>query len=149
MSTQQDVTVRDIHRYNAPPERVFDAWLDPKLMDGWMFGPTQRDEEVVRISVDARVGGSFSFFVRRQGEEIDHTGKYLELDRPRRLAFTWGAGPPGQTPDISRLSIDISATDNGCELTLIHELHPDWADYADRTRDGWTKILDALEAALT
>src|SRR5207244_4104921 len=82
MSTRQDVTVRVTHRYNASPERVFDAWLDPTLIDGWMFGPSQRDEEVVRISVDPRVGGSFSFLVRRQGEEIDHVGEYIELDRP-------------------------------------------------------------------
>ena len=149
MSTKQDVTVRVTHRYNASPERVFDAWLDPTLIDGWMFGPSQRDEEVVRISVDPRVGGSFSFLVRRQGQEIDHTGEYLELDRPRRLAFTWGAGAPGEKPDMSRLSIDISAIDNGCELTLTHELHPDWADYADRTREGWTKILAALEKAIS
>src|SRR2546422_4474208 len=71
MSTKHDVTVRVTHRYNASPERVFDAWLDPKLIDGWMFGPSQRDEEVRRVTVDPRVGGSFSFLVRREGHEID------------------------------------------------------------------------------
>jgi uncharacterized protein YndB with AHSA1/START domain len=148
-STKQEVTVQVTHRYSASPERVFDAWLDPKLLDGWMFGASQRDEEVVSISVDARVGGSFSFLVRRQGQEIDHVGEYLEIDRPRRLAFTWGAGASSERPDMSRVSIDISANDSGCELTLMHELQPDWADYADRNREGWTKILDALEKAVS
>ena len=50
MSTTQDITVCVTHRYNASPERVFDAWLDPKLIDGWMFGPSQRDEEVIRVT---------------------------------------------------------------------------------------------------
>jgi uncharacterized protein YndB with AHSA1/START domain len=148
MSTTQDVTVRVTHRYNASPDRVFDAWLDPRLIDGWMFGPSQRDEEVVHIAVDARVGGSFSFLVRRQGQEIDHVGEYLEIDRPRRLAFTWGAAVAGDKPDPSRVTIEIAASEGGCELTLTHEIDPEWAEYADRTREGWSKILAAMETAL-
>jgi hypothetical protein len=33
-------------------------------------------------------------------------------------------------------------------VTLTHELHPDWADYADRTQAGWTKMLGALGEVL-
>ena len=98
------------------------------------------------ISLDARVGGSFSFVVRRQGEEIDHVGEYLEIHRPRRLVFTWGIRMG--TTDSSRVTIDIAPLEKGCELTLIHELHPDWADYADRTEAAWTKMLDALATTL-
>ena len=107
-----------------------------------MFGPALRDEEVLRIAVDARIGGSFSFVVRRQGEEIDHIGAYLEIDRPQRLAFTWGIAR--ESEDGSRVRIDIVPLATGCQLTLIHELHPDWADYASRTEAGWTKMLEAL-----
>lgn len=92
MSTAPRINVRVTRRYTAPPERVFDAWLDAEMIGKWMFGPALRDEEIVRLSLDARVGGSFSFVVRRQGEEIDHMGEYLEIDRPRRLVFTWGYG---------------------------------------------------------
>ncbi len=148
MSTKQDVTVQVTHRYSAAAERVFDAWLDPAVLDGWMFGASQRDEEVVRIEVDARVGGKFSFVVRRQGQEIDHSGEYLEIARPQRLAFTWGAAAVGEAPDASRVTIDIEAIGDGCELTLTHEMHRDWAEYAERTRDGWGRILDALGAAI-
>ena len=88
MSTAPRINVRVTRRYTAPPERVFDAWLDAEMIGKWMFGPALRDEEIVRLSLDARVGGSFSFVVRRQGEEIDHMGEYLEIDRPRRLVFT-------------------------------------------------------------
>ena len=146
MSTKQDVTVRVTHRFNASPELVFDAWLDPDLINGWMFGPTQRDEEVRRVTVDRRVGGAFSFLVLRQGEEIDHTGEYLEIDRPRHLAFTWGAGPPGEKPDTSRVSIDIRATGDGCELTLTHEGVLE--AYVKQTEHGWGMILDGLAKAL-
>lgn len=145
MQAGSDIRVTVVHRFKAAPERVFDAWLSPDLLGQWMFGAELRDEEILRISVDGRVGGSFSFLVRRQGEEIDHVGKYLEIDRPRRLVFTWGIGEG----DSSRVIIDIVPSGTGCELTLTHELHPDWADYAARTEAGWTKMLGLLEEVLS
>jgi uncharacterized protein YndB with AHSA1/START domain len=127
---------------------VFDAWLDRHAVAKFMF----RDEEMVRLSLDPRVGGAFSFVVRRQGQEFDHIGHYLEIGRPRRLAFSWGVvqAPTGtsSSTDMSRVSIDIVALPTGCELTLAHEMHPDWADHASRAAAGWTKILDALGAVL-
>jgi len=30
------------------------------------------------------------------------------------------------------------------DLTLNHESHPDWADYADRTKAAWGKMLEIL-----
>ena len=144
MSTQSDVSVRVSHRFNASPERVFDARLDPAMIGQWMLGPALREEEILRIAVDGRVGGSFSFLVRRGSDEIDHVGEYLELRRPERLVFTWGI----VGSDSSRVAIDIVPLGTGCELTLLHELHPDWADYAARTEAGWTKMLGKLAETL-
>src|SRR5690349_13009430 len=56
------LTVR--HAFASSRERVFDAWLNPAGMERWMFGPEVRDEEIVHLRVDARVGGHFSFLVR-------------------------------------------------------------------------------------
>ena len=146
MSTQPPVIVRITRRFSASPQRVFDAWLDPAMIGRWMFGPALREEEVLRIAVDARVGGSFSFLVRRGGHQIDHVGEYLEIDRPRRLVFTWGIRE--HLPDTSRVTIEIVPQDTGCEINLTHELHPDWADYAKRTEEGWTKMLGMLGTLL-
>jgi uncharacterized protein YndB with AHSA1/START domain len=142
----EPVKVRVSRQIKASSEKVFDAWFDPELLGKWMFGPALRDEEVVRLTTDAKVGGTFSFVVRRQGMEIDHIGKYLEIDRPRRLVFTWAVAP--SPIDSSRVSIDVAPLENGCEITLIHELHPDWADYAARTEAGWTKMINALSGIL-
>jgi uncharacterized protein YndB with AHSA1/START domain len=133
------------HRFSASPQRVFDAWLSPVMIGKWMFGPALRDEEIVHIRVDARVGGSFSFLVRRQDQEIDHVGRYLEMDPPRRLVFTWGIARFGGD---SRVTIEIVPAGSGCELTLTHEIDPAWADYADRTREGWTRMLAVLDTVL-
>lgn len=138
-----DVTVK--RAFAAPAERVFDAWLTPRLLGQWMFGPDIRDETLLRLDVDPRVGGRFSMLVERDGKRIDHVGEYLVIDRPHRLSFTWTiAGEADQ--DGSRVDIVITPTATGCELRLTHALPRAWADYADRTQHGWSTMLDALHA---
>ncbi len=146
MSTEPSIEIHVTRRYSASPERVFDAWLDPVLIGQWMFGQRLREEEVLHLNVDARVGGTFSFLVRRQGNEIDHVGTYHEIDRPRRLVFTWGIA--GDSAEESRVIIDIVPLETGCELTLTHEMHPKWAEYRDRTQAGWTKMTDMLATVM-
>jgi uncharacterized protein YndB with AHSA1/START domain len=147
MKAESHTAIRITRRIAAPPDQVFDAWLDRKMIGQWMFGPAVRDEAVVRISLDPRVGGAFSFVVRRQGQEIDHVGRYLELDRPRRLAFTWGTADT--LPETSRVVVDILRLPGGAEVTLGHELHPDWAEQAGRTEEAWIKMLDSLAETLS
>ena len=130
--TQKTATVTATHRYDAPPERVFDAWLDPALAAKFFFAtPTG---QMIRAEVDARVGGRFTFVDRRpdmgpNGADVLHTGEYLELDRPRRLAFTFGV--PQFNPDFTRVLVELAPTPaGGCYLTLTHEgvFESEWAN---------------------
>jgi uncharacterized protein YndB with AHSA1/START domain len=142
MTTYHNPLVQIERRFAVLPERVFDAWLDPAMIGRWMFG----NEDIVRLSLDAHVGGAFSFAVRRQGKEIDHVGRYLYMRRPWRLVFTWGIA--GASMEESRVSVDLLPVGMDCELTLTHELSPHWADHESRTKAGWTTMLDALETVL-
>ena len=143
MSNENTFQVTATRFLNATPERVFDAWLVPRTLGMWMFGPRVRAENVVRLDVDPRVGGQFSLKVERNGQLVDHVGEYLELDRPHRLAFTWAV--KGDSDDApSRVHIDIAASGSGCVLTLVHEMDEQWAEYAARTEAGWNTMLEAL-----
>ena len=136
-----------VRHFSVPPEEVFNAWLDPAKVGKWMFGPPLRDEKIIRMGLEARVGGRFSFVVEREGKEFDHVGEYLEIERPSRLAFTWGIR--GMSDDsASRVTLNFRELPEGCELTLTHELDPEWADFAEKTKAGWEKILGALERFL-
>ena len=141
MSTGSRVTVRVLHRYLASAERVFDAWLDPKTAGKWLFAtPTG---QMTRVEIDPRPGGKFTI-VRRDREEFEHVGEYVEIDRPRRLVFTFGV--PMLSPEFTRVAIEIVRVGPGCELTLAQDGVP--PDYAEPNVKGWTMILDSLERAL-
>lgn len=138
------VVVRVTRRFSAAPERVFDAFLDPGRAGRFLFAtPTG---QMVRAEIDARVGGRYTFTDRRDGEDVEHVGEYLEIDRPRRLVFSFSVDHFATEAD--RVAIDIVPLETGCELTLAHEMKPEWAAYAGRTTEGWTTIIDGLAAVL-
>ncbi len=135
-------TVRVTHRFSASAERVFDAWLDPQRAGKWLFAtPTG---QMVRVEIDPRVGGKFKFTDRREGEDVDHVGEYLEIDRPRRLVFTFAV--PKYSEEFTRVAIDIIAAGTGCELTLVQTgVLPEWAKPSE---SGWGRIFGELEKFL-
>jgi len=133
--------------FASAPERVFDAFLDTKMIGRFMFGPDVRDEEIVSLTNDPKVGGSFAYIVRRQGKEIDHIGKYIELDRPRHIVFTWAIrqDPSGGE---SQVVIDIAPVVEGCELTLTHEMQHGWEDFVEKSKQAWGRMIDRLAEVL-
>ncbi len=125
----------------APPERVFDAWLDPQQARAFLFATPEG--EMVRAELDPRVGGSFLFVDRRADGDAEHHGRFVEIDRPHRLVFLF-RGPGTSDDDWSRVSVEIVGESGGCRLTLTHEIPPQWAGYAEPVRSGWTMILESL-----
>jgi uncharacterized protein YndB with AHSA1/START domain len=83
---ERHAAVRVTSSFSPSPDRVFDAWLDRKIAGKWLFATASRP--MTRVAIDARVGGSFCFGERRDGEDIEHTGEYIEIVPPRRLVFT-------------------------------------------------------------
>jgi len=139
------VTLKVVHRFDASAERVFDAWLDPQVARRWLFSTAESD--IVRAEVDARVGGRFSFVRRGDDGDLEHVGEYLEIDRPRRLVFTFAV--PAISPEYDRVTIEIVRRDTGCELTLTSEMTPEiYAEWGEQTREGWTRLLAALDRLL-
>lgn len=143
MSTAADTRTLQLDRSFAfPPERVFDAWLDPAIACRFLFvSPTG---QIVRTEIDPRKGGKFVIVRRDSGIDIEHVGEYLVIDRPRRLAFTFGV--PRFSAQITAVTIDIAPAPNGCRLTLTQEGVPQ--EWAERTQEGWGNILAGLEETI-
>lgn len=145
MTDIRTYAVRVTQRFAASAERVFDAFLDPAKASRFLFAtPTG---QIVQCEIDARVGGAFSIVDRRNGEDVAHTGAYLELDRPRRIVFTFGVKK--YSSEESTVTIDIRPLSHGCELTLTQEIPAAFAAFEERTRDGWKAILDIAAELVT
>ena len=131
------------HSFRHPAGRVFDAWLDPAVAKTFLFAtPTG---EMIHAETDPRVGGRFLFTDRRpEMGDVEHTGEYLEIDRPRRLVFTFGV--PKFDPGFTRVEVDITPTAGGCDLRLTQRDTPD--EWVEQSKQGWSMILASLEAAL-
>jgi uncharacterized protein YndB with AHSA1/START domain len=75
------------HRFiKAPPALIFQAWTTPEHLKHWL-GP--RELIMVSCEIDLRVGGSYRYVHRApDGQEYAFSGKYLEIDAPRRMVCT-------------------------------------------------------------
>ena len=137
--------VRVSGKFRAAPERVFDAWLDPEIAGRWLFATASRP--MTSVAIDARAGGVFRFVDRNDGGHIEHTGVYLEIIRPWRLAFSLSTNDGRQV--MTRVVAEIvpsRARKGGCELMLVHEHVP--GQFADRIEARWTGMLYGLGVML-
>jgi uncharacterized protein YndB with AHSA1/START domain len=132
--------LRIVRVLSAPPEEIFDAWLDAASLAVWM---APGDVERSTVEVDPRVGGRFRIVMKAPRGDHEHTGEYLVLERPRRLVFTWTSeATHGRSTTVS---IELRPHGKGeTELTLVHEGLP--AETADDHRSGWGDILRKQDA---
>ncbi len=134
--------IRVSRRYRAPPERVFDAWLDPEVARRWLFATAERP--MARVAIDARVAGSFRLEDDRAGAAIAYAGEYTEIVPPRRLAFTLSAEHHPRA--VTQVRVEIVPRETGCGVTVTNENVP--RDYASGTEARWTGILYGLGETL-
>jgi uncharacterized protein YndB with AHSA1/START domain len=143
MTTATELKLEVSHHYPFPPERVFDAWLDPKMLARMMTPGTGMT--VPEARTDPRVGGEFLVVMRRpDGEDLPHSGKYRIIDRAKRLEFTW-VSP--FSVEGSVVTVDFRPRDGGTELTLRHVRFLN-EERRDGHKAGWTMILESLADAL-
>jgi uncharacterized protein YndB with AHSA1/START domain len=136
-----ELTTTISKHFNASPDAVFDAWTDPEGLGAW-FSP-MTTASVPKL--DLRVGGEFQ--IDMHGEDMDfvHTGKYLEVDRPGRLVFTWIS--VGTADQETTVTVEIAADGDGSMLTLTHENFPS-EESRDNHAQGWAAILGKFEGVI-
>jgi len=138
-----DLTVNITKNINAPIDIVFDAWLDPAMLAQFILPMPGMPKPVVEN--DAREGGSFSIIMDVGDNKIPHTGFYITINRPHKLAFTW------QSPfsiDGSQVALEFSAIDDS--TTQIELTHTKFIDEESRSNHegGWGNILERLDEVL-
>lgn len=136
-------TARVTRILDATPEDVFDAWTDPEQARQWMcpVGAT-----VPELTLEARVGGRLRLVMRVDGRDFIHLGEFLEVERPRRLVFTWITMYTRYKKSV--VTVELEPVDDRTELRITHVLLPD-EELVDAHRKGWEGLLDHLETRLS
>lgn len=143
--TQQPLSVRVEYHFDHPAEAVFDAWLNASTAGKWLFRTA--DGKLEKAETDPRPGGKFEIAEWRGDILARHVGRYIEIDRPRRLVFEFAAGAEGEEfGPPTTVTVDFRPEQGGVRVTLSHNLDPEWADYMERTQAGWAKLLENLAA---
>jgi uncharacterized protein YndB with AHSA1/START domain len=121
---------------SAPPEIVFDAWLDAEALAEFMCPDPGK---ATQVECDPRVGGRLRIVMSYPDGANEVRGEYLEIDRPRHLRFTWQAGPVTS----SVVAVDVQPHGEGQTLlTITHTLLPH--DLTSPYVAGWTHIAGHL-----
>jgi len=134
---------------DAPREKVFRAWTNPKLMTQW-FAPLPWTTPVAEV--DLRPGGS-SLVVMRDpdGNEFPSRGVYLEIVENERLVFTDAYTRAWEPSEKPFMTVILTFEDEGGKTRYTaRALH--WT-IADRDRhvqmgfhEGWAMCTEQLEA---
>jgi uncharacterized protein YndB with AHSA1/START domain len=123
----------------APAEVLFDAWLDAETLGSWLKPSGVRE---TRAETDPRVGGTFRIVMADDDASTVHTGTYREIDRPRRLVFTWSS--PVTRFRESIVTVTFQPSSNQSTLVEIHQVGlPDEEARASH-HGGWSDILREL-----
>jgi uncharacterized protein YndB with AHSA1/START domain len=123
----------------GPPAMIYDEWLNPDALSDWMC---PRPARATNIEIDPTIGGRLRIDIDEGGVQFVVTGRYVELDRPRRLSFTWSCSTWPDPTVESLVTVTLEPRGDETLMTIRHDLLP--PDLIDQHQSGWAHILGQL-----
>ena len=125
--------------FDAPPARVFDAWLVKDEWGAWI-GPEGGHCDI--LTFEPRVGGRYHLVMHISGRgDIPVEGVFKSIERPHRFSFTWGWALGGHGDTL--VSVTLKDLGGKTELSLTHEGLPTAEDREGHGK-GWNSTLNKL-----
>jgi uncharacterized protein YndB with AHSA1/START domain len=122
----------------APAEEIFDVWMDPKSPGGPWYG-------VHRVILNPVVDGLFHFAVLYGGKEWPHYGRFLKIERPQLVEYTWVSEATKGVESV--VSVSFEPKGDETEVTLRHSRVPD-DEMGRQHKEGWDSVLSALAQSI-
>jgi uncharacterized protein YndB with AHSA1/START domain len=129
-TTTADITVT--RTIPAPPDEVFDAWLDPKI-------PGTPRHENRKLIVDSKVDGLWYWLTLAN---TPHYGRFLEIERPARVRYSWMS--PNTLGLESTVTVTFQPKGEDTLMTLVHSGLPNEA-MAKAHEKGWGSIWEKFD----
>ncbi|MGC2193878.1 MAG: SRPBCC domain-containing protein [Terriglobales bacterium] len=147
VTPNQDALVTEI-RIAAPPERIFQALIDPQQVMQWWTG---EDCQIESFALEPRPGGRWRYDTRQSKLNINDVTKFhcdgevLEYDPPRVLAYTWVANWHDRPALPTVVRWELAASKDG---TLVRVTHSGLAELPVARKDysgGWPGVVEELK----
>jgi uncharacterized protein YndB with AHSA1/START domain len=127
----------------ASPAVCYDEWLDPEALSDWMC---PRPAKAVFIELDPTIGGRLRIDIEEDGFLFTVTGRYVELDRPRLVSFTWSCSTWADPRVESLVRVTLEPRGDETLMTIHHALLP--PDLTEQHQSGWARIAEQLAVEL-
>jgi uncharacterized protein YndB with AHSA1/START domain len=114
------LTLTLVAEFDAPIERVWQLWADPRQLERW-WGPPSHPATVERH--DLTPGGDVAYFMTApEGEKHRGWWRVTSVDPPKSLEFTDGFADRDGTPvaemPTTTVQVQLSERDGGTRMVL-------------------------------
>jgi uncharacterized protein YndB with AHSA1/START domain len=121
----------------APAAKVFDVWMSPESPGGPWFG-------AARVILNPVVDGLFYLAVQHEGRTWPHFGRFIQIDRPSRVEYTWMSEATKGAESV--VLVTFEPRGDQTEVTLRHSGVPD-DELGRQHKEGWAWVLSTLAAS--
>ena len=147
-------TIRIERMFDAPRERVFDAWTQPEHLLQW-YAP--RGCTITLAKLDVRPGGRFHWCIHNPSfGDCWCVGVYKEVVRPERIVYTLAtadsagnqiepvqAGHDARWPRETLVTVTLADVRGSTRLTLEQNVLESLAKHTG-AHPSWLQMLDRL-----
>jgi uncharacterized protein YndB with AHSA1/START domain len=125
---------------------VFEKLSDANELAKW-WGPN--GFTTPSLEFEPRVGERYRIEMQPpEGDSFQLTGRFREVDRPTRLAFTFAWKPPDPDDVETEVGLSLRGLGESTEVALTHGSFKTEERQALH-RDGWAESFDKLERVLS
>jgi uncharacterized protein YndB with AHSA1/START domain len=147
ITPDQDAVVSEIE-IAAPPERVFQALIDPQQVMRWW---NNEDCQIELFEMDARPGGQWRYGTKKTKLNVNGVnqffceGEVLEFDPPRLLSYTWIANWHDDKTRRTIVRWELTAARDGTHVKVTHSGLAQEAAARKDYSGGWSGVVEALK----
>lgn len=147
VTPNQDAVVSEIH-IAAPPDRVFQALIDPKQVMKWW---TSDDCQIDRFSMEPRKGGRWEYDTKPSKLVVNGISKFhcegevTEYDPPRTLAYTWIANWHDDKSRCTVVRWELTPKTGGTQVKVTHSGLAQEPTARKDYSGGWTGVVETLK----